>query len=177
MAHYRIASNRFQWNAILSFLVVVGSAVVGSALFVSLSSGAQHGWPHWVLAGVSVFVAIIAAIQKGSRLEKSAEEHRQAGARWNGILIELSELRAGSEEGVRTTQAIAEIGKKMEGIIDSSPSIPQAQFRRFGIGQAYECLGIQVPLISGPIPRAADRARLRLRRSKRRSAPATRPQG
>jgi hypothetical protein len=165
MAHYNIASTRFKWNGILSFLVIVGSAVVGSALFVSLNSSTKHGWQHWVLASVSVAVAALAGIQRGSRLERSAEEHRQAGAKWNAVLIEVSAIRAKSHGGIPSSEVIDDIAKRIEGIVASSPPIPQSQFERFDIGQAYKCLGVDPPVIPGLFPRIIDRVRSLFRRS------------
>lgn len=165
MAHFRISSTRFKWNGVLSFLVVLGSAAVGSTLFVSLNSSTKSGWQHWVLASVSSAVAVLAGVQKGSRLEQSAEEHRQAGARWNVILIKISALRARHPEHDLPSDAVDEIATDMERLIQSSPSVSEAQFRHFQIDEAYKCLGVEPPKRRGAVPRVLDRVTALFKRS------------
>ena len=111
------------WNLLLGIPVVVATTIVGTSAFAAINnSGTNAGWK--VAAGVlSIFAAVLAAVQTFLGFGDRSERHRIAATRYASIRrsIELALAR-------RDAQAIDRIRIDMDRIGGPSPQIGQKRW-------------------------------------------------
>jgi SMODS and SLOG-associating 2TM effector domain family 4 len=136
-AHYFVATAFTKWNQVFSISIVILAGLSGSGLVSSLAADSKAF--RNVLAAMSLFTALIAAVQRSLQYAKRSVEHQGAGADWGPIVNSIEELRAELNGGGRppADEAIDGLRTAMDNVTKKSPQIPQRIFRRFKIGETY----------------------------------------
>jgi len=98
------------------------SAVVGTAVFATLQQQSSF-WLQFVVGAMSVFAAILTALQSTLRYQELAEKHRGAGAKYNALGREI-ELMCASPE--INAEKIEDLRGRIDFLAFESPHIPQA---------------------------------------------------
>ncbi len=143
--HYRISSRWIKWNTFMTIVVVLASAVVGSALF--SRTGAGSGGPsEWALGIVSVVTAGVAGLQRALGLAEAAERHRGAGARWDEIFNRICILLTQFDRDSPSLKGdLVDVERRMSVLVKESPTIPQRWFEKVNLIATYERLGENGP--------------------------------
>ena len=125
--HYRRSDGDTRWNILLGIPVTITATIVSTSIFASINSSPDTGWK--IAAGlVSLFAAVLAALQTFFKFPESGERHRVAAAKYAAVRrrLEIFVLRyehanASKEaealdtlEGLATT--LGELDESMPGI-------------------------------------------------------------
>lgn len=97
VGHYRAALRYSRLHFWIAMPTVALSAVVGTAVFATLQQQSSF-WLQFVVGAMSVFAAILTALQSTLRYQELAEKHRGAGAKYNALGREI-ELMCASPGG------------------------------------------------------------------------------
>lgn len=133
-AHY-VASDQFagrsRW---LSIPVVIISTVVGTTIFGTLNENPD---PIFRIAAglLSLFGAVLAALETTFGYAQMAERHKAAAARYRAIRRRLKTFRlkysdASSHNRAEALTELEALNKELEAISAESPSIPDACYDR-----------------------------------------------
>jgi hypothetical protein len=93
-AHY-LAGLRFAWlNRFLGIPTVILTAIVGTAVFASLTEGQVS--PEWQIAAglLSILATVLAALQTFLGYSERAANHRRASAEFGAIRREIEQVQA-----------------------------------------------------------------------------------
>lgn len=105
---------------ITSTLAVVLSAIVGTAVFVSLTK--SEWWPLQIGAGVlSVVAAVMTAVHRNFNDAERAERHRVAAGRYKSLIWRLEEETA---KQAGPAPDLSDIGKTLQTLEIESPVVP-----------------------------------------------------
>lgn len=121
MCHARMTSRYEHRGRAFSVLVVVLSAVVGTAIFSSMSQSPAN-WAKLVTGGLSVLAAVCAGMNTALRYPELAERHRESGVAY-GELRRRFEQRL-SHEGA-TEDLLSTTRADWDRIDASAPGIPR----------------------------------------------------
>src|SRR6202012_1161862 len=91
LQHYKAASHCDHVSYILGIPAVILSTVVGTTVFASLQKQVSFKIQLFVGA-VSVFAAILAALQTFLRHSERAEKHRSAAASYGGLRKQIEAI-------------------------------------------------------------------------------------
>jgi SMODS and SLOG-associating 2TM effector domain family 4/Petal formation-expressed len=128
--HFQMAESLSRWNIYLGVPVVALSAIVGTALFASLTHDVNVGIR--IAAGtVSVIAAVLASIQTFLRFGARAEQHRVAAERWSAIRREIEKVRALPPELLGDPkQVLDDVNARMDEAADKALPMPDKRWKR-----------------------------------------------
>jgi hypothetical protein len=133
-AHYKAADISSEWNNRLGIPVIITTAIVGTAIFATLSSNPDITWK--IVAGIiSLLAATLSALQTFFKFAEAMERHRTAGAAYGAIRrdIELFLLKYSEAKGDARSLALQELERltsKLSELASGSPRIPDRAFHR-----------------------------------------------
>lgn len=128
--HFQTAENLSRWNIFLGIPVVALSAIVGTAVFATLTEDVDSRIR--IAAGsLSVIAAVLASIQTFLRFGERAEQHRVAAERWSAIRREIEKARALTAEDVGDPkQLLDEVSARMDEAAEKAPAMPDRRWKR-----------------------------------------------
>ncbi|MBI4443978.1 MAG: DUF4231 domain-containing protein [Acidobacteria bacterium] len=122
--HYDAAHKCQRMNLCLGIPVVVLSAVVGTSVFSATTSN-PSAWAKVLVGCISVFVAILAALQTFLRHSERSEKHRLAGASFAALHKEIDQLLIlppSDDEDLQLT--LSSLRTRWDELSKESPTIP-----------------------------------------------------
>jgi hypothetical protein len=127
-AHYLAADHYDKLAQFVGVPVIILTAVVGTAIFATLESNPDLGWK--IATGcVSVFAAVLSALQTYFNFAGRAEKHRAAGPRYSALRRELAvsalEIRNATSPNVNEVSAkVRALIRTLDDAASMSPTIP-----------------------------------------------------
>ena len=120
-----LAATRYDWyNRLLSGVVAVLSAVVGTAVFTSLEKQVD-GWIRIVAGLLSFLAAVLSSVTTSFNFAQRAEAHRAAGVRYKCVLRELEQLLVQPADSLNAQPKIFdEIRKRLDELELQAPVAP-----------------------------------------------------
>jgi hypothetical protein len=91
--HYVCSTRSGHWNYILGIPAIILSAIVGTAIFASLSENNPAAWIKILAGCISVLAAVLASLQTFLKYSELADAHREAGAKYGAIRRTLELLK------------------------------------------------------------------------------------
>lgn len=144
-AHYYLATTLRRRNLALGVPVVILSAIVGTALFASLSASTDT-FPlglRLVVGSVSLLAAVLAAIQTFLRFAERSERHAQAADWYSAIRREVDELLAlPAEKRGESKRTLDALRKEFNKAGQTYPEIGETTWARFA-----PTFGVEEPLV------------------------------
>ena len=127
-SHYLAGRRAGRKHTTLGVPVVILSAVVGSAIFVTLTN-TNPDTTRRVVAGIlSIAAGTLAALQTFFRFSELAEKHRMSAAGYAALKRKLDLFQLQTAEGMSDRQqyihALEQIVKDLDGLEKDSPDVP-----------------------------------------------------
>jgi hypothetical protein len=123
-AHYdaaRFFSRRNYWIGIPA---IVFAAVVGTSVFATLEKEVDV-YIKLIVAMISIFAAVLSALQTFLKYSDRADSHRRTGARYAAIKREIEQLLTSSEEKLKEdAKPIDVLRKKIDELSFEAPELP-----------------------------------------------------
>ncbi len=98
--HFNAANRKIKYNNVTQCIIISLSAIAGSVLVVTLKE--QAAWVSYIIAGMSLLVAVLSAIQKFYEWQKQADKHQEVGTQYlelvRHINMSLSQLNDTGDE-------------------------------------------------------------------------------
>jgi hypothetical protein len=129
MSHYDMADLLSARDRLVGWLVTALTALVGTAVFASLTVTAVSVEVRVVVGLVSVAAAVGAALQTYLRYAERAEKHRAAGARYGAVRRRLEAIFAGDADA-RDGHYLTAIRDELDRLAEDSPNVPPRIFYR-----------------------------------------------
>jgi hypothetical protein len=129
MSHYDMADLLSARDRRAGWLVTALTALVGTAVFASLSSTAVSPALRILVGLVSVAAAVSAALRNFLRYAERAEKHRSAGARYGAVRRRLEAIFAGDADA-RDGHYLTAIRDELNRLAEDSPNVPPQIFYR-----------------------------------------------
>ncbi len=130
-AHYDAAKKAAKRHSLLGIPVVITTTVITTSIFASLNNAPSIGWK--ITAGIiSLFSAVLSALQIFFKFSELAEKHKAAGTRYRSLRrqLDIFKLRyADMEQAGRKValEELTEIANQFAEIAETSPSITVTQ--------------------------------------------------
>lgn len=130
-AQIKSAARADHMQKLLGIPATVISAIVGTAVFASLSESHPEKWMTIVVGLFSVLAAVLAALQTYLGFSERAEQHRKSAGRYGIIRRQLEELLATySDEHPCDVDQIETIGKTWSEIEAAAPTLSQSLYAK-----------------------------------------------
>lgn len=121
-----------KWRYLIGIPATVLSAIVGTAIFATLSQGEptlsqwESGFLIKIFVGfLAVFAAVLTSLQAFLDLGSYAEKHRLAGVRYKAIIRELEQMGIGNKAELSLDDPLlTELRKRLDALEEESPVIP-----------------------------------------------------
>jgi hypothetical protein len=123
-AHYDAARYFSRLNYWIGIPAVGLSSIVGTTVFATFQKTVEGKW-QFLIAFLSVTVAILTGIQTFLRFSERSEKHRLSGARYSAIARELEQ-----HKNSPSSEFIDSIRGRLDGQGEEAPSIPKVIWNR-----------------------------------------------
>ncbi len=126
-AHYAAAARYSARSRLLGIPSVVLSAAVGTTLFATLGRNGASANLRIAAGLVSLFAAVLVALQTFLGLAELADKHRSAASTYGAIRREIEQHQAlppATRDAVQSTMAA--LRKRLDEIASSSPDVPES---------------------------------------------------
>lgn len=124
IGHHKVASRYAKQHCWLGCCAVGFSAIVGSAVFVSLGEE-TNVYIKIATGAVSLFAAFLMAVQTFLNREERAADHVRAATRFACVRRKFEEEKARLRDGIQRVENYSELLNQWKEAIEAGPPLPQ----------------------------------------------------